>query len=85
MSVAPETDRLIVPFSGGDQSIQSTILQPGRRAAAVFRSGLDRLSQWQEKRASRKILGGLTDAELDDIGLTRADVRAEVSKSFFWD
>jgi uncharacterized protein YjiS (DUF1127 family) len=37
-----------------------------------------------EKRRSRRTLSELTDDELCDVGLTRAQARAETSKSWFW-
>jgi uncharacterized protein YjiS (DUF1127 family) len=37
-----------------------------------------------EKRRSRRTLLELTDDELCDVGLTRAQARAETSKSWFW-
>ncbi|MGO7530806.1 DUF1127 domain-containing protein [Rhizobium leguminosarum] len=37
-----------------------------------------------EKRRSRRTLLGLTDDELCDVGLTRAQASAETSKSWFW-
>ncbi|MGO7971836.1 DUF1127 domain-containing protein [Rhizobium ruizarguesonis] len=37
-----------------------------------------------EKRRSRRTLSELTDDELSDVGLTRAQARAETSKSWFW-
>ena len=40
---------------------------------------------WQRKRASRRVLRDLTDSELHDIGIGRADAGKEVAKSFFWD
>lgn len=40
---------------------------------------------WHEKRASRRVLRDLTDSELQDIGISRADADKEVAKSFFWD
>jgi uncharacterized protein YjiS (DUF1127 family) len=43
------------------------------------------VQQWQRKRASRRVLRDLTDDELLDIGVSRADAGREVSKSFFWD
>ena len=39
---------------------------------------------WLEKRRSRRKLSELTDDELRDIGLTRAQATAERSKSWFW-
>ncbi|ANM10061.1 MULTISPECIES: DUF1127 domain-containing protein [unclassified Rhizobium] len=37
-----------------------------------------------EKRRSRRTLCELTEDELRDIGLTRAQAKAEISKSWFW-
>lgn len=37
-----------------------------------------------EKRSSRRTLSELTDDELRDVGLTRAEATTEVSKSWFW-
>ncbi|MBY5567299.1 DUF1127 domain-containing protein [Rhizobium leguminosarum] len=37
-----------------------------------------------EKRSSRRTLLELTDDELCDVGLTRAQARAETSKPWFW-
>ncbi|EJB03308.1 protein of unknown function (DUF1127) [Rhizobium leguminosarum bv. trifolii WSM597] len=37
-----------------------------------------------EKRRSRRILCDLTEDELRDVGLTRAQARAETAKSWFW-
>ena len=41
--------------------------------------------QWAEKRQSRHTLTELTGEQLDDIGVTRSEARAEVCKSWFWD
>ncbi|WP_267550926.1 DUF1127 domain-containing protein [Rhizobium rhizogenes] len=38
-----------------------------------------------EKRGTRWDLRELTDDQLRDIGVTAAEARAEVSKSWFWD
>lgn len=35
-----------------------------------------RLTDWRDRRATQKALAGLSDHELDDIGLTRADIDA---------
>ena len=40
---------------------------------------------WAGKRASRRTLRDLTDAQLLDVGITRREATREVSKSFFWD
>lgn len=38
------------------------------------RTLLARLASWQERRATRATLMQLSDAELDDIGLTRGEI-----------
>lgn len=42
----------------------------GSRFAGLFVA----LSAWKDARATRKALSALTDRELEDIGLTRADI-----------
>ncbi|WP_412562039.1 DUF1127 domain-containing protein [Thalassobius sp. MITS945101] len=39
------------------------------------------LEGWNEARITRKALSALTDRELDDIGLTRADIEAVATKA----
>ncbi len=53
-------------------------LPPMRRLWAVY-------LHWLEKRESRWVLRGLTDDQLNDIGLTRREAAAEAKKSFFWE
>ncbi|MGO4117841.1 DUF1127 domain-containing protein [Rhizobium ruizarguesonis] len=61
----------------------------------IVRSRLHGMARWSlgllltiehylEKRRSRRTLSELTDDELCDVGLTRAQARAETSKSWFW-
>ncbi|WP_027685169.1 DUF1127 domain-containing protein [Rhizobium leguminosarum] len=61
----------------------------------IVRSRLRRMARWSrrllmtvenhlEKRRSRRTLSELTDDELCDVGLTRAQASAETSKSWFW-
>ncbi|MBY2913676.1 DUF1127 domain-containing protein [Rhizobium leguminosarum] len=61
----------------------------------IVRSRLRGMARWSlrllmtiehhlEKRRSRRTLLELTDDELCDVGLTRAQARAETSKSWFW-
>ncbi|CAN7292422.1 DUF1127 domain-containing protein [Rhizobium leguminosarum] len=61
----------------------------------VVRSKLHGMARWSlrllaaiehhlEKRRSRRTLLELTDDELSDVGLTRAQAKAETSKSWFW-
>ncbi|SHM13254.1 DUF1127 domain-containing protein [Roseibium suaedae] len=45
---------------------------------------LQRVQIWRQVRRSRKLLENLPDHALLDLGLTRADVRREVARSF-WD
>ncbi|MDP9137727.1 MAG: DUF1127 domain-containing protein [Pseudomonadota bacterium] len=46
---------------------------------AVF-AALDR---WSSRAAQRRMLSGLSDYHLKDIGLTRADVEGEATKRFW--
>ncbi|MBB4240296.1 MULTISPECIES: DUF1127 domain-containing protein [Rhizobium] len=52
-------------------------LRPMRRLWAVY-------LHWLEKRESRWVLRGLTDDQLNDVGLTRREAATEAKKSFFW-
>lgn len=52
---------------------------PASPAARFF----DRLLDWLERAQHRQALAGLTDVELKDIGLSRADVEAEANKPFW--
>lgn len=42
------------------------------------------IEHWLEKRRSRRTLSELNDDQLRDVGLTRAEAKAEVSRSWFW-
>ncbi|EGE55634.1 hypothetical protein RHECNPAF_890046 [Rhizobium etli CNPAF512] len=53
------------------------VVRRGRRLPAAIEC-------WLEKRRSRRKLSELTDDELRDIGLTRAQATAEIAKSWFW-
>ena len=63
------------------------MLSPGPATSA--RNGgvrlLTEIRNWYSKRNTRAVLRELTDNELRDIGLTRAEARKAVSKSWFWD
>lgn len=50
---------------------------------ARFTRLLDTLSHYQKRHCSRQRLLTLSDHQLKDIGLTRADVQRETSKSFW--
>ncbi|MDR9775055.1 DUF1127 domain-containing protein [Rhizobium hidalgonense] len=55
-----------------------------RRTARWGRWLLAAVGHRLEKRRSRRTLCELTDDELRDVGLTRAQARAETAKSWFW-
>lgn len=40
----------------------------------LWTAAMGAVAAWDESRRTRKMLGALTDRELDDIGLTRGDV-----------
>ena len=44
------------------------------RVVDFFISAKNAVLSWNEGRVTRKALSALTDAQLDDIGLTRADI-----------
>ena len=44
-----------------------------------------RFVHWRMRRAGRLVLRDLSDDQLRDIGISRAEAEAEVSKSFFFD
>jgi len=48
----------------------------GGRLSNVFHSVFGGLAAWNDARMTRIALAKLTDRELDDIGLTRADIEA---------
>jgi uncharacterized protein YjiS (DUF1127 family) len=56
-----------------------------RRFGNLLSQILVRVRVWAGKRASRRTLRDLTDAQLLDIGITRREATREVTKSFFWD
>lgn len=41
------------------------------------------LHRWQNRAAQRRILAGMSDYHLKDIGLSRADVEGEAAKPFW--
>ncbi|MEX0308485.1 MAG: DUF1127 domain-containing protein [Ruegeria sp.] len=44
------------------------------RIGAFFASVVNTVAEWNDARATRNALNGLTDRELDDIGLCRGDI-----------
>lgn len=57
----------------------------GRQELGFLRRALARCLAYLQKRETRWDLRDLTDDQLRDIGMTRREARAEVSKSWFWD
>jgi uncharacterized protein YjiS (DUF1127 family) len=55
-----------------------------RPAARWGRRLLAAVGHRLEKRRSRRTLRELTEDELRDVGLTRAEARAETANSWFW-
>ncbi|MBB3288783.1 MULTISPECIES: DUF1127 domain-containing protein [unclassified Rhizobium] len=55
-----------------------------RRKPGLLRAALKRFLIYLEKRETRWNLRDLTDDQLHDIGMTRAEARTEVRKSWFW-
>ena len=47
---------------------------PVGRIGAVFASVANTVAEWNDARATRNALNGLTDRELEDIGLCRSDI-----------
>ncbi len=47
---------------------------PVGRIGAVFASIVNIFVEWNDARATRNALNGLTDRELEDIGLCRGDI-----------
>ncbi|WP_028744595.1 DUF1127 domain-containing protein [Rhizobium mesoamericanum] len=88
MSAVQENEPQIAPLSSQVQSMQYRVSERSDvliYAWSVLQFVWQQLSLWHEKRQSRRTLRNLTDDELLDVGITRADARKEASKSFFWD
>ena len=54
-----------------------------RRTLRAILAALDQLEDMAERRRSRRALLWLNDAQLKDIGLSRADAFREARRSFF--
>jgi uncharacterized protein YjiS (DUF1127 family) len=83
MSVMPDLRRDNLPHQ--EAQLRETARFDRHNAWAALGRVWGRISLWQQKRASRRVLRDLTDTELLDIGISRADAGKEVGKSFFWD
>jgi uncharacterized protein YjiS (DUF1127 family) len=46
-------------------------------------AAFDRLAEWQRRAAQRRALVALSDYELKDIGISRADAASEAAKPFW--
>ena len=68
-----------LPGSSGVDKPAWSIRTAGRWVARL----IDRLLDWQERVEQRHHLSGLDEHLLHDIGLSRSDVEAEVSKPFW--
>ncbi|PDT17463.1 hypothetical protein CO670_06900 [Rhizobium sp. J15] len=55
-----------------------------RKLSGVALRLVGAIEHWLEKRRSRRTLAELNDDQLRDVGLTRAEAKAEVSRSWFW-
>lgn len=88
MSAVPENEPRIAPQFFKVQSTQYSIPQDSgdaSRARSLLQFAWHRLSSWHQKRETRRVLRDLTDDELLDIGVTRAEAREEAGESLFWD
>jgi uncharacterized protein YjiS (DUF1127 family) len=78
-----------MPTFAFNQSNAEPSLAQRRRAASASLAArgllalLMALQQWRNRFAQRRILAGMSDAHLKDIGLSRADVEGEVAKHFW--
>lgn len=88
MSAVPQIKQPIVSIVSEVQLTHFSLPEIGLNGG-TRRQGLIRLwtrfALWCEKRNGRRTLRELTDEQLHDIGLSRAEADKEVSKSFFWD
>ncbi len=55
-------------------------LRPAESLAVRF---FDTLFDWMDRYRSRRALVGMTDGQLHDVGLTRADIEREAGKPFW--
>ena len=59
------------------------IVPARRRVPSSLCRAFDVLLLWRQRHRERRILGALSDHVLKDIGVSRADVDAEVRKNFW--
>ena len=53
------------------------------RGASLVGEAIDSLLTWRERARARRVLAGLSDQMLHDIGATRADAEREYRKPFW--
>jgi uncharacterized protein YjiS (DUF1127 family) len=88
MSIVSKINEPIVSVSSDIQSVQfsrPTSVERDRAHPSPLRTLWQNLLCRGQKREGRRALRELTDVQLHDIGITRAEARREISKSFFWD
>ncbi len=72
------------PLAAGRPSLDDTAtLREGRSWSNALKQATKFILSWQERARQRHHLESLSDHMLRDIGLTRADVLAEVTKPFW--
>ncbi|MCI1678787.1 MAG: DUF1127 domain-containing protein [Ewingella americana] len=62
---------------GAGPLVSKAIDQAPARADSWMARSVQFVMMWNEKRIHRNILNGLTDAQLKDIGLSKADIEKE--------
>ncbi|KPM61534.1 DUF1127 domain-containing protein [Pseudomonas monteilii] len=62
----------------------SSILQPAFSLNHLWHAALQRPVRWLELYRQRRELAALSDATLQDLGLSRADIQQEAERPF-WD
>jgi uncharacterized protein YjiS (DUF1127 family) len=68
---------------GPDAPQSSPLARPGRRAAQAMRGVAAAYVRWRRWEDEREALRALSERDLRDIGLTRADVLVEIDKPFW--
>lgn len=61
-------------------SVYSTNRADTARFGGFFRAMVSAIAAWNDARVTRNALSRLSDRELDDIGLTRADIDTVTAK-----
>lgn len=67
------------------ETSQTEAVLPGEPAKGWVRRGRMAVCHLLKKRRSAQALARLSGAQLEDIGLSRSEVRAEVGNAWFWD